>query len=160
MLTLCCHWCENVTLLRHDSNLSLNATWWKLDVITVLHHIQCLFMDRDGINMQLSDTLAFEWIWPWLPVICVRVFACVYVCGMYWHSPFIYWLQCQGFLVPVSVEPVQTSVTQVSFPGWPFRTLPSWENVRCVCMAFQCCLGGPDWLRIWLIQNNKTPSEY
>lgn len=49
--------------------------------------------------------------------VCVR--ACVYL-----HSPFICWQQCQGFLVPVSAEPVQTSVTQVSFPGWPFRLCP------------------------------------
>lgn len=42
----------------------------------MLQHIQSLFMDGDKINMQLSYTFAFEWIWHWLLGVCVYV--CIY----------------------------------------------------------------------------------
>lgn len=50
--------------------MQLSENW---ALLTVLQHIQSMFIDRDKINMQLSYTLAFEWKLHWLPVMCVCV---------------------------------------------------------------------------------------
>lgn len=60
--------------------------------------------------------------------------ACVCVCL---HLLFIYWLQCQGFLV---------SITRVSLPKWPFCF-----SVFALCS--RAVSGGLNLLRIWLKKN-------
>lgn len=46
--------------LRRESNLRLLQLSENWTLLTVLPHIQSMFIDRDKINMQLSYTLAFE----------------------------------------------------------------------------------------------------
>lgn len=82
--------------------------------------------------------------------VCLCVCACVCVCTFTFH--LFYWLHCQGFLVPVSLEPVQTFATRVSLPKRPFGLCPVEKTTVCLHWAlvlfWEAWIGcGFDWFK-------------
>ncbi len=133
------------------------------NVVTVGRCYLCDTTSRVCLSTGTKSTCSLATHLHWMNMtliacyLCVRARACVCVCIFTLLS--IYWLQCQGFLVPVFVELMQTSVTPVSLPKWPFGLCLVEKTFSVFALCCSAVKGGPNWLRIWLI-HTKTSSEY